>query len=174
MEFSLGKSLQILERTPYVLEVLLKDISEEWSMNNEGENTFSPYDVVGHLIHGEKTDWTVRMEIILSEKSDKTFERYDRFAQFNESKGKSLNQLLDEFKSLRLQNLELLQSKNLSDEDLAKTGIHPTFGSVTLKQLLATWAVHDMAHLGQIARVMAKQYKEEVGPWINYLSILSR
>ncbi len=174
MKFELEKSINVLGRTPSVLDSLLRDIPQEWAMNNEGENTFSPYDVLGHLIHGEKSDWKNRMEIILSDKADKTFAPYDRFAQFTESKGKTLHQLLDEFKTLRRQNMELLKSKKLNENDLAKTGIHPTFGTVTLKHLLATWTVHDLSHTAQITRVMCKQYKEEVGPWINYLPILTR
>lgn len=174
MNFDLNKSIDILQRTPPVLELLLKDISNDWSMNNEGTDTFSPFDVLGHLIHGEKTDWVPRMEIMLSDKQDKSFQPYDRFAQFEESKGKTINQLLTEFKLLRKQNIQLLQSKNLSEHDLTKTGIHPKFGSVTLKQLIATWTVHDLSHIAQIVRVMCKHYKQDVGPWIEYLPILNR
>lgn len=174
MEFDLKKSLEILERTPSVLEYLLRGISEEWSMNDEGEETFSPYDVIGHLIHGERTDWMVRIEIILSDANDRTFEPFDRFAQFEESDGIPLNDLLTEFKVARDRNLRILLSKNLTEEDLNKTGIHPELGKVTLRQLISTWTVHDLAHLAQISRVMAKQYKEEVGPWQEYLSVLNR
>jgi hypothetical protein len=174
MEFDLKKSLEILERTPSVLEYLLRGISDDWSLSDEGEETFSPYDVIGHLIHGERTDWMTRMEIILSDSKDKTFEPYDRFAQFEESDGKSLNDLLTEFKVERDRNIRILLSKNLTERDLDKTGIHPKFGTVTLRQLLSTWTVHDLAHLAQISRVMAKQYTEEVGPWKEYLSILKR
>ena len=172
--YNLTESIGILSRTPFVLESLLQDMPLAWAFNNEGEETFSPFDVVGHLIHGEKTDWVARMEIILSDKPDKTFERYDRFAQFKDSEGKTLNQLLEEFKKLRKKNLEILRSKNLQPADLLKTGIHPSFGPVTLQQLLSTWTVHDLSHIAQITRVMCKQYKEEVGPWINYLPILTR
>jgi hypothetical protein len=174
MEFDLKKSLEILERTPSVLEYLLRGISEEWSLNDEGDETFSPYDVVGHLIHGERTDWMVRMEIILSDSENKTFEPFDRFAQFEESDGIPLNDLLTQFKVARDRNLRILLSKNLSDQDLNKTGIHPELGIVTLRQLISTWVVHDLAHLAQISRVMAKQYAEEVGPWKEYLSILTK
>jgi hypothetical protein len=166
--------LEILERTPSVLEYLLRGISEEWSLNDEGDETFSPYDVVGHLIHGERTDWMVRMEIILSDSENKTFEPFDRFAQFEESDGIPLNDLLTQFKVARDRNLRILLSKNLSDQDLNKTGIHPELGIVTLRQLISTWVVHDLAHLAQISRVMAKQYAEEVGPWKEYLSILTK
>lgn len=172
MIFSLSNSIEILERTPEILNTMLRNMSEQWTMNNEGEGTWSVYDIIGHLIHGEKTDWIPRMEIILSDKDDKAFEPFDRFAQFEESKGKSLHQLLDEFKNLREKNIEQLRSKNLTDTDMMRTGIHPAFGEVTLAQLLSTWTVHDLNHIAQICRVMAKQYKEEVGPWTAYLGIL--
>ncbi len=172
--YKLTESIEILSRTPLVLESLLQHLPIAWAWNNEGKDTFSPFDVVGHLIHGEKTDWVARMEIILSDKPDKIFERYDRFAQFKDSEGKTLNQLLAEFKTLREKNLEILKSKNLQEDDLLKTGTHPSFGPVTLQQLLATWTVHDLSHIAQITRVMCKQYKEEVGPWVNYLPILTR
>jgi len=174
MEFSIDKVIEVLERTPFVLEKLLQNISPAWAMNNEGKDTFSPYDVLGHLIHGEKTDWIPRLEIILSNSKDRTFHRYDRFAQFTESEGKTLNELVAEFKELRKKNIETLKSKNPGENDLIKTAIHPSLGIVTLQQLLATWAVHDLSHIAQIARVMAKQYKEEVGPWVEYLPILTR
>jgi hypothetical protein len=173
MKFDLNKSIEILERTPSVIEAMLKGVSEDWIMNNEGGDTWSPYDTVGHLIHGEKTDWVVRMEVILLNKN-KEFMPFDRFAQFNESKGKSLQMLIDEFKTLRKKNMAKLQLKKIEMFDLHKTGIHPAFGKVTLKQLLATWVVHDLNHIAQIARVMAKQYKTEVGPWVEYLSVLNK
>jgi hypothetical protein len=172
MNFNLEKSIEILERTPAVLHAMLQHISDDWVLHNEGGETWSVYDVVGHLIHGEKTDWLPRAEIILSEKANKTFESFDRFAQFVESKGKSLPALLDEFTILRKKNIELLRSKKISDKDLDKKGIHPAFGEVTLSQLFSTWVVHDLNHLGQISRVMAKQYKSAVGPWIAYLRVL--
>lgn len=174
MEFKLERSIEILERTPFVIEELLNGISKEWAMSNEGENTFSPYDVLGHLLHGEKTDWIPRMNLILSDKTDKTFQPYDRFAQFEESNGKSLTQLLDEFKKRRQENLTVLRSKNITEKDLNKTGTHPSFGEVSLRQLLSTWTVHDLNHISQICRAMSKQYKENVGPWIDYLSILKK
>ena len=173
MNFSIEKSIQILERTPRVLITLLQDISQDWTLHNEGEGTWGVYDIVGHLIHGEKTDWVPRMDIILSAKEDKRFEVFDRFAQFKESKGKTLTQLLDEFKTLRQQNIQYLQSKNITPEKLQLKGIHPAFGEVTLSQLLSTWTVHDLNHLAQVSRVMAKQYKEAVGPWTEYLRILA-
>ncbi len=169
--FSLNKSLEILTRTPDVLDSLLHGISDDWSRVNEGGETWSPYDVVGHLIHGEKTDWIPRMQIILVGE-DKRFAPFDRFAQFENSKGKSLNELLLEFRDLREHNLEMITSSNLDVEDFKKVGIHPVFGEVTLQQLLATWVAHDLNHLAQIARVMAKQFTVEVGPWREFLGIL--
>jgi len=173
MSFSIEKSIEILERTPEVLETMLGNVSAEWTENNEGGETWSVFDVLGHLVHGEKTDWLPRMEIILSDAPDKTFKPFDRFAQFEESKGKTLAQLLDEFKELRKKNIGVLRDKNLSGRTLEEKGVHPAFGEVTLSQLLATWTVHDLDHIAQISRVMAKQYKEEVGPWIEYLRILN-
>jgi hypothetical protein len=174
MEFDLKKSVEILSRTPYVLETLLQGLSKEWTHNNEGENTWSPFDIVGHLIHGEKTDWMIRAEIILSKGTTQKFDSFDRFAQFEESKGKTVTQLLEEFKDVRKKNLAILESKKLTPADLQKKGMHPALGEATLEQLLATWAAHDLGHLGQIARVMAKQYKTAVGPWRQYLPILDR
>jgi hypothetical protein len=174
MNFTLEKSIEILKRTPDVLNAMLHNISTDWTSKNEGEKTWSVYDIIGHLIHGEKTDWMPRAEIILSEKADKKFELFDRFAQFEESKGKSLQQLLDEFKILREKNIELLRSKNISEKNLEEKGIHLAFGEVTLSQLLATWVVHDLNHIAQIARVMAIQYKGDVGPWTAYLKILQQ
>ncbi|KAB2878774.1 DinB family protein [bacterium] len=172
MKFDLNQAIEILERTPKIMESMLSGLSDEWIMNNEGEGTWCPFDIIGHLIHGEKTDWVPRMEIILSDQTDKRFEPFDRFAQFQSSEGKNLLQLLVEFKTLRAANLEDLRSKRLTANDLQKTGVHPAFGAVTLGQLISTWAVHDLTHITQIARVMAKQYKDEVGPWVEYLRVL--
>lgn len=172
MPFQLNHALEILERTPIVITQLLSGLSKDWIYQHEGPNTWSPFDIVGHLIHGEKTDWLPRLEIILAEDTDKSFAPFDRFAQFEASKGKDLEQLLDEFKQLRRQNLARLRTKNLSREDLTRTGIHPDFGPVTLEQLLATWTVHDLNHIAQVARVMAKQYTDAVGPWQAYLGVL--
>lgn len=174
MNFTIEKSLEVLERTPHVLEALLLGISDDWSKPNEGDNTFSAFDVIGHLIHGEKTDWIPRMNIILADDQKEVFEPFDRFAQFQYSKGKNLDQLIDEFKRLRKNNIESLRSKNLNEFDLNKKAQHPSLGEVSLSQLLATWTVHDLTHIGQIARVMAKQYKLEVGPWEKFLPILTR
>ena len=172
MNFSLPKSIEILERTPDVLITMLQNISSDWITNNEGGETWCVYDIVGHLIHAEKTDWIARMEIILSDKPDKTFEPFDRFAQFENSKGKSLSQLLDTFKAVRKMNIEHLLSKKLTNENMEEKGFHPSLGEVSLSQLLATWTVHDLNHIAQISRVMANQYKAEVGPWEAYLKIL--
>lgn len=172
MEFNLKATTDILERTPATLTALLSGLSDQWTMTDEGAETWSPYVVIGHLIHGERTDWIARLDIILSDGENKTFASFDRFAQFSESKGKTLTELLNEFANLRKNNLEILNSKNLTESDFTRQGIHPVFGPVTLAQLLSTWAVHDLNHLSQIARVMAFQYKEEVGPWIEYLRIL--
>ncbi|ASW75868.1 hypothetical protein IQ37_11810 [Chryseobacterium piperi] len=174
MSFNLHKAIEVLERTPKVLTSLLEGLSDEWIYNNEGEETWSPFDVIGHLIHGEKTDWMVRTEVILSNGPDKTFAPFDRFAQFEQSKGKTISQLLEEFQKLRKNNLSILQSKHITDEDLNKTGIHPALGNTTLKHLLSTWVAHDLGHIAQISRVMAKQYKNDVGPWREYLAILDR
>ncbi|MGI9550227.1 MAG: DinB family protein [Aurantibacter sp.] len=173
MKFQLDKALSVLNRTPDVLRTLLADLAVEWTHENEGQNTWSPYDVVGHLIHGEKTDWMVRAEIILGNNPNKEFVPFDRFAQFENSKGKSLKSLLAEFEALRQENLKSLRSKNLSLEDLNLQGIHPELGAVTLGQLLAAWVVHDLGHIAQVSRVMAKQYKDEVGPWPQYMTILN-
>ena len=172
MNFDLEKSIETLERTPFVIESMLNGLSEDWTSGNEGADTWSPYDVVGHLIHGDLTDWIARMEIVLSDGPNKTFASFDRFAQFEESKGKTLDDLLREFKAVRNHNIAILKSKRLTAADYGKKGIHPKFGEVTLAQLLSTWVAHDMDHIFQIARVMAKQYKTEVGPWVEYLKIL--
>lgn len=172
MEFNLERSIQILERTPLVLKSMLTGLSEEWTSTNEGNDTWSAFDVVGHLIHGELTDWIPRAEVILSRNGSKKFTPFDRFAQFQDSKGKSLGALLTEFEELRRRNIIYLRDRNITHEDLQEKGVHPDFGEVTLSQLLATWVVHDLTHIAQISRVMSKQYKDAVGPWISYLRVL--
>ncbi|WP_430968396.1 DinB family protein [Spongiimicrobium sp. 2-473A-2-J] len=172
MKFELNKGMAVLERTPEVLKTMLARLPEEWTHKNEGGDSWSPFDVVGHLIHGEKTDWMVRTGIILGAGSNKTFEPYDRFAQFENSRGKTLDVMLAEFTALRSQNLTTLRSKQLSPVDLEKKGVHPELGPVSLSQLLAAWVVHDLGHIAQVSRVMAKQYSTEVGPWTKYLTIL--
>lgn len=174
MKYTLSDASAVLERTPAVLDSLLRGLPDSWTSPNEGPDTWSAFDVVGHLIHGEKTDWIPRARLILSDASKKQFEPFDRFAQFQNSAGKTLPQLLDEFSSLRAENLNTLKSWDLQEADLEKTGLHPTFGSVTLRQLLATWIAHDFTHIAQLARVMAKQYKEEVGPWVAFLGVLNQ
>ncbi len=173
MKFELNKSLEILENTPAVLKQLLQGLNEEWILGNEGAETFSPYDVLGHLVHGEKTDWTERTKMILQYGNKKTFVPWDRFAQYEESKGKSLKQLLDEFATIRNENMVWFKGLQLTEADLDKTGMHPKLGEVTLRNLLATWVVHDLTHIAQITRVMAKQYKEEMGPWPEFFRILN-
>jgi hypothetical protein len=173
MQYSLERSYEILDRTPVVLNALLSGLPDDWVMPNEGPDTFSPYDVVGHLIHGEKTDWTVRAKLILEFGNTKTFERYDRFAQYEESQGKSLQQLLDEFAAIRKENMVWFRSLNLTEGDLDRKGMHPVLEEVTLRNLLATWVVHDLTHISQITRVMAKQYKTEMGPWPEFFRILN-
>ncbi len=174
MKYNINKALEILERTPKTLNTFLLNVSDEWILSNEGDNTWSVFDVVGHLIHGEKTDWMQRLEIILNDSNNKTFESFDRFAQFENSKGKTLSQLLEEFSELRTKNLNHLKALKLSETELNLKGIHPELGEVTLKQLLATWVTHDLGHIAQIARIMAKQYKDEVGPWEAYIPILNK
>jgi hypothetical protein len=174
MDFDLAAGIAVLERTPNTLHAMLGGLPSSWTEPNEGPDTFSAFDVVGHLVHGERSDWIPRARIILAQGKDRRFTPYDRFAQFEESKGKSLATLLDEFSTLRAENLKTLASWNLSDAQLALEGEHPKFGAVTLRGLLATWTVHDLSHIAQIARVMAKQYRDPVGPWREYLPILDR
>lgn len=174
MEFQLDQAISILKRTPITLDTLLRDLPDEWLMANEGADSWSPFDVVGHLIHGEETDWIPRARIILSHGEARAFEPFDRFAMLEKSRGKSPGELLDLFKRLRQRNLEELEGMKLTPELLEKRGRHPELGTVTLGQLLATWVVHDLSHIGQIVRVIARQYEEAVGPWRAYLSLLNR
>ena len=169
--FNLNDALAVLERTPASLTALLADLPDTWSRANEGEGTWSPYDVIGHLIHGERTDWIPRAQHIISGRTE-PFAPFDRLAQFEESHGKDLKQLLETFAELRRQNLTTLREMNLTPPDFARKGLHPALGKVTLGQLLATWVVHDLDHVTQIARTMAKAYTEATGPWIEYLSVL--
>jgi uncharacterized damage-inducible protein DinB len=174
MVFELNKTTGLLEQTPHAFYALLGNIPYEWTSVNEGEGTWSAYDVVGHLVHCEQANWITRMNIILSDAEDKRFAPIDTQAQFINSQGKTMQQLLEEFKLLRSRNIQTLKQLNLTAADLHKTGIHPQFGEVTLAQLISTWLVHDLDHLTQTARVMAKHYKAEVGPWIEYLRILKQ
>jgi hypothetical protein len=172
MDFQLQHASDLLSRTPSTLNSMLRDVPESWLVQNEGAETWSPYDIVGHLIHGEETDWIPRAKIILEHGEARAFEPFDRVAMFEASKGKSIAELLDTFAVLRKQNLHLLSEMNLTPALLEKRGKHPELGMVTLKQLLATWVVHDLGHVRQVVRVMAKQYRDAVGPWTAYLSIL--
>jgi hypothetical protein len=174
MNFDLAASVAVLERTPAVLRAWLDGLPALWTAATEGPETWSAYDVVGHLVHGERTDWIPRARIILAQGADRGFEPYDRFAQFRESRGRSLADLLGELARLRAENLTLLASWKLTDRLLDLTGMHPEFGAVTLRQLLATWVAHDLGHVAQIARVMAKQYREAIGPWRAYLPVVDR
>lgn len=172
MTFSLDDAIALLGRTPEALAALLDGLPDAWTRGHEGPGTFSPHDVVGHLVHGEKTDWMVRARIILDHGESRPFDRYDRFAQSRDPAGRTLPDLLGEFASLRRDNLGELRRWNLTAADLERSGAHPALGSVTLRQLLATWAVHDLTHLHQISRAMAHQYRDEVGPWNAYLGVL--
>jgi uncharacterized damage-inducible protein DinB len=174
MEFSLESSIPVLRSTPMVLRSWLADLPGVWITGNEGPETWSPFDVVGHLIHGERTDWIPRLELILAEGDSRPFIPFDRFAQFQESRGKSLLELLDTFAELREANIARLLALDLDPRDFLRPGRHPELGAVTLGELLATWVVHDLNHLGQIARVMSRQYAGAVGPWTEYLPILTR
>lgn len=172
MEFNLESTLKMLRRTPGILEEMLGGLPVDLIHSNEGGESWSAYDIVGHLIHGERTDWIPRMEIILDHSADKNFKPFDRFAQFRASEGKSMAELLVTFRNLRLFNTGILESAGLSETQLEMQGIHPAFGKVSLGELLATWMVHDLNHIGQISRVLAFQYKEAIGPWIAYMGIL--
>lgn len=174
MDFDLSHGVAVLERTPGALRAMLGGLPPAWTEATEGPETWSPYIILGHLIHGERTDWIPRAEIILAQRAERRFAPFDRFAQFRESEGKSLAQLLDELADLRAVNLETLAGWRLTDAKLALEGEHPDLGTVTLRQLLATWVAHDLGHLAQAARVMAKQYRHAVGPWRAYLPIMDR
>ena len=174
MDFDLTDGIAVLERTPHTLRAMLAGLPPAWTDATEGPETWSPYVIVGHLIHGERTDWIPRARIILAQGPQRRFTPYDRFAQFRESEGKSLADLLDELARLRADNLATLREWRLTDAQLALEGEHPDFGRVTLRQLLATWVAHDLGHVAQTARVMAKQYREAVGPWRAYLPVMDR
>jgi len=171
--FVTEEAIALLSRTPSTLDTLLRGLPEGWVAAHEGGDTWSPFDVIGHLIHGERTDWMPRARIILERGETQPFETFDRLAQFEESRGRTLASLLDEFASLRANNLRDLASLQLTDAELDRRGRHPQLGVVTLRQLLATWVAHDLDHVMQIARVLARQYSDEVGPWRAYLRIIS-
>ena len=168
----LPDTIALLTRTPAVLDALLRDLPDMWTSANEGEHTWSPFDIVGHLIHAERADWMPRVKMVLQSGDARTFEPFDREGHAREVHGRTLSQLLDVFAHVRADNLHELRALNLRPDDLERRGRHPAFGVVTLSALLATWAVHDLTHLHQIARVMANQYREAVGPWSAYLGVL--
>jgi uncharacterized damage-inducible protein DinB len=172
--FDLEEACAIRARTPATLDTWLRDLPAEWTSCDEGADTFSAFDVVGHLIHAERTDWIPRLERILQDGERRTFDPFDRFAQVNASRGKSLEQLLDELARLRVSSLQRLRSLEIDDAKLDLRGSHPELGAVTVRQLLATWVVHDLGHVAQVARVMAKRYASDVGPWREYLPVLTR
>ncbi len=171
-KFSLAESIALLTRTPATLNALLRGLSDMWTHSNEGKDTWSAFDIVGHLIVADRTDWMPRVRRILEHGEAQPFDPFDRFAQMKESKGKSLEQLLDDFALVRNESLAALKALNLQPADLARRGTHPALGAVTLSELLATWAVHDLTHLHQLSRVMAYQYRDAVGPWSAFLGVL--
>jgi hypothetical protein len=173
MQYDVDQAIEILSRTPVVLQSLLGGLDDQWVQARYGENTFSPFDVVGHLIQGERKDWIPRARIILEHGESRPFEPFDRFAMFKASEGKTIDQLLSEFATLRKQNVEVLRELQLTPEKLALRGKHPEFGSVKLEAHLATWVVHDLSHIAQIMRAMGHQYREAVGPWAKYLRIVN-
>lgn len=174
MEFNVEQAIEVLSKTPSVLRAMLSGLSEPWVHNNYGDRTFSPFDVIGHLIHGERTDWMPRARIILESGESRPFEPFDRYAMYDASRGKTIAELLDTFESLRSENLDALRAMKLTREQLSLRGTHPALGTVTLEQLLAMWTVHDLNHVAQIAKSMAFQYRERVGPWLAYASILKK
>jgi len=172
MNFNLSEGIAVLARTPKTLDALLRALPDDWVLSNEGDGSWSAFDILGHLIVGGRTDWMTRARVILEQGEAREFEPFDRFAQAKETQGKSLDQLLDEFSEARAKSLAELEALHLLPEDLAKQGRHPRLGVVTLSQLLATWTAHDLTHLHQLARVMAHQYREAVGPWVAFLGVL--
>ena len=172
MKQDLEQTVALLSRTPAALDALLRDLPGPWTLTNEGEGTWSPFDVVAHLIHAEREDWIPRAKVILQFGESQPFPPFDREGNFGESRGKSLDELLDEFARARAESLIELSAFNLGPEDMEKQGRHPALGTVTLSNLLATWAAHDLTHLHQIARVMACQYREAVGPWSAFLGVM--
>lgn len=174
MSFDLNDGMAVLERTPATLHAMLAGLPDSWTRRDEGPDTFSAFDNVGHLIHGERADWIPRAQIILAQGADRRFPPFDRYAHIEESRGKDLDTLLVEFAELRRHSLDTLRAWQLTDRELALEGDHPAFGPVTLGQLLATWVAHDLGHIAQTARVMAKRHREAVGPWRAYLPILDR
>jgi hypothetical protein len=171
--FALDDAVALLSRTPATLDALLRGLPEWWTSANEGAETWSPFDVIGHLIHGEDTDWIPRVKIILEHGESRTFDKFNREAQFDPSSPRTVESRLEEFAALRRRNLQALQALRLTDADLDRTGRHPAFGVVTLRQLLATWVAHDLDHVMQVSRVLGRQYADDVGPWRAYLRVIS-
>ena len=171
--FTFSEGVAILERTPAVIDAMLRDLPDGWTQAHEGGESWSPYDVVGHLIHGERTDWIARAKRLIEHGESVPFDKFDRLAQFEASKGRALNSLLDEFAEARKESLRELHAMNLTEADMDRRGRHPALGAVTLRNLLATWVAHDLDHVTQIARVIARQYTDEVGPWRAYLRVIS-
>ncbi len=174
MDYQHEQAVEMLRRTPATLTALLRGLPDVWTTSTEGPDTWSAYDIVGHLLHGEETDWIVRARVILEHGEKQPFDTFNRAAMFEQSQGRSLDQLLAAFAQARAKNLATLRELRITPEKLALTGIHPALGTVTLSQLLATWVVHDLNHIGQIVEVMSRQYAEAVGPWNAYLAILTR
>ncbi len=174
MQFSTDRTIEVIERTPAVLTHLLAGLSSDWVRNNEGPDTWSPFDIVGHLVHAERTNWMERLLVFFSDAGERTFAPFDRFAQLSANTDRTPESLLEEFAVLRAHNVAQLHAMNITEADFARTATHPDLGEVQLQQLLATWAAHDLAHTAQIVRVMAKQYADAVGPWRRNLSILNR
>ncbi len=173
MKFDIESAVRILERTPAAVRALVAGLGDQWTTVNEGPETFSVFDVVGHLVDGEETDWIPRAMIVLERGEEGTFEPYDRFRHYQRNKDRSLESLLAEFEALRAKNLDLVREWQLDDAKLRRRANHPALGLVTLSQLLAAWVVHDLGHIAQISRVMAKQYRDEIGPWIDYLPVVT-
>ena len=171
--FVMEEALAILSRTPRVVDAMLRGLPEGWIAAHEGGQTWSPFDIVGHLIHGERADWIPRLRVIVEHGPSRPFDKFDRFAQFTASEGRTLDSLLDEFASLRRESLDALERMRLAEADFDREGRHPELGAVTMRNLLATWVAHDLDHVAQIARVLARQYSGEVGPWQKYLRIIS-
>ena len=172
MKFDLERSIEVLSATPATVRALLESLSDDWTASRGDRESWEPYDIVGHYIHPEETDWIQRAKVILAQADGRTLPTFDRYGQFVRADGKPLSELLDEFDQIRAKNIETLRSWELVEEELDLKGVHPEFGEVTLRQLIATWVVHDLTHIRQIATVMARRYKEAVGPWKEYLSIL--
>lgn len=173
MVFDLETSIRLLERSPRIFRALLADLPKEWLHSNEGEDTWSPYEIMAHLLFGEITDWIPRMKIILSDEKIKLFDPFDQVAQFEYAREKDLEDVLAEFEQYRAHNITLLKGLRLTQQDLEKTGIHPRLGVVTLQELIATWTVHDLSHLNQVSRLLVKYYGGETGPWHSLFSLLN-